>query len=212
MRVTKLEHACLRLTKSGQTLLVDPGGFTAPVEDLDDVIAVVLTHEHADHWTPAQLDRIRAARPDVPIYGPAGVVAAAVGYDIIEISPGDAREVGAFSLRFFGGTHAVIHESMPLVDNVGILVDETFYYPGDSYAVPDDTDIALLAAPIGAPWLKIGDAMDFVLAVAAPQVFATHDRTLSELGLGIGHGRLQWATEQRDGQYHRLHPGESIEI
>jgi hypothetical protein len=66
-------------------------------------------------------------------------------------------------MTFHGGRHSVIHSSIPVIDNVGVLVNDAFYYPGDSYAVPEGVDVA--RRPIGAPWLKIGEAIDFVLAV-----------------------------------------------
>ena len=77
MRVTKHEHACLRLDSEGKTLLIDPGSFTLPLDDLGTLVGVVLTHEHPDHWTPAQLDAIRSQAPSVPVFGPGGRVAAA---------------------------------------------------------------------------------------------------------------------------------------
>jgi hypothetical protein len=39
-------------------------------------------------------------------------------------------------MTFHGGRHSVIHSSIPVIDNVGVLVNDAFYYPGDSYAVP----------------------------------------------------------------------------
>lgn len=212
MRVTKHEHACLRLETAGKTLVIDPGSFTLPLQELADLIAVVITHEHPDHWTPEHLDRLRKAVPDVPVFGPAGVAAAASGYDITVVAPGDTVTVEPFTLSFHGGRHAVIHESIPVIDNVGVLVDDQFYYPGDSYAVPEGADVRLLAAPVGAPWLKIGEAMDFVLAVNPRRVFATHDMTLSRIGLGMGRARLQWAVEQGGGEFVALDPDDSAEV
>jgi len=212
MRVTKHEHACLRIESEGRTLLVDPGGFTLPLHDLRRVVGVVITHEHPDHWTPEHLQRLLDAFPDAPIFAPAGVAAAAAGFQISVVSPGDTVEVDPFTLEFFGGTHNVIHSSMPAVDNVGVLVDGTFYYPGDSYAVPKDVEVGLLAAPIGAPWLKIGEAMDFVLEVAPRHAFGTHEMTLSRIGLDMHRQRLTWATEQGGGEFVALEPGESIDL
>ncbi|MET0812519.1 MAG: MBL fold metallo-hydrolase [Microbacterium sp.] len=212
MRVTKLEHAALRVDLEGRTLIIDPGSFTMPLEDLSGLVAVVLTHEHPDHWTSDHLDRLRKAVPDVPIYGPQGVANAAAGFDVIVVNPGDTVTVEPFTLRFFGGSHAVIHESIPVIDNVGVLVNDALYYPGDSYAVPKGVEVGLLAAPIGAPWLKIGEAMDFVLAVAPRRAFGTHDMTLSVVGHNMHHARLTWATEQGGGEYLPLAPGESTEI
>ena len=212
MRVTKFEHATLTLVDAGRTLIIDPGSFTAPLGELEPVVAVVLTHEHPDHWTPDHLDRILGTFPGIPIYGPEGVAKAAAGYDITIVHPGDVVEAEPFRLEFFGGRHAVIHESIPVIDNVGVLVNDQFYYPGDSYAVPEGRDVKLLASPVGAPWLKIGEAMDFVLAVAPRRVFGTHDMTLSVAGRDMGRARLRWAAEQNGGELVELDPGLGTDI
>lgn len=212
MRVTKFEHATLTLIDARRTLVIDPGSYTAPLGDLDAVVAIVITHEHADHWTPDHLDRILDAFPDTPIFAPEGVARAAAGYDVTVVHPGDVVEVEPFHLEFFGGKHAVIHSSIPVIDNVGVLVNDEFYYPGDSFAVPGNRKVNLLAAPVGAPWLKIGDAMDFVLDVAPRQVFGTHDMTLSVIGRDLGRARLRWAAEQGGGELVELDPGDSIDV
>jgi len=211
MRVTKFEHATLTLSDSGRTIVIDPGSFTAPLGDLEGVVAIVITHEHADHWTADHLHRILEQFPATPIYGPEGVAGAADGFDVTVVHPGDVVEVEPFRLEFFGGTHAVIHRTIPVVDNVGVLVNDEFYYPGDSFTEPA-RPVKLLAAPVGAPWLKIGEAMDFVLAVAPRQVFGTHDLTLSIAGRDMGRGRLGWAAQQDGGELVVLDPGDSLDI
>ncbi len=133
-------------------------------------------------------------------------------YDVTVVAPGETVTVGPFTLAFYGGRHNVIHESIPVIDNVGVLVNGSFYYPGDSYAVPADADVQLLAAPVGAPWLKIGEAMDFVLAVAPRRAFGTHDMTLSPIGLGMGRQRLDWAVQQDGGSFVTLDPGDYTEV
>lgn len=212
MRVTKFEHASLRIDQNGETLLIDPGSFTTPLDDLGDVVAVVLTHEHPDHWTPEHLDRILRMAPGVPIFGPAGVARAAEGYEVTVVSPGETRTVGGFTLRFFGGTHEIIHSSIPVIENVGVLVNNELYYPGDSYAVPEGVEVGTLAAPLGAPWLKIGEAIDYVLAVKPRRAFGTHDMTLSVAGKTMHRQRLEWATQQGGGEFLVLEPGESLDI
>ncbi|GAA3762679.1 MBL fold metallo-hydrolase [Microbacterium kribbense] len=212
MRVTKHEHAALRIEAGGKELIVDPGTFTTPLSEVQNVVGVVVTHLHADHWTREHLDRILKGTGGVPIYGPVGFAAAAADYGITVVAPGDTIAVGPFTLEFFGGTHAVIHESIPVVDNVGVLVNDQFYYPGDSYAVPAGHDVRLLAAPVGAPWLKIGEAIDFVLAVAPRRAFGTHDMTLSVIGRTMGRERLKWAVEQGGGEFLELDPDDTADI
>ncbi|NYD55202.1 MBL fold metallo-hydrolase [Microbacterium pseudoresistens] len=210
MRVTKHEHATLRIEDHGETIIIDPGSFTIPLQDLEHLVAVVITHEHPDHWTPEHLERILDAAPDAVIYGPPAVAALAEGFSVQAVEPGDTITAGSFTLRFFGGMHEVIHSSLPVVENVGVLVNDELYYPGDSYAVPEGVEVDVLAAPLGAPWLRVGDAMDFVLAVRPRRAFGTHDMTLSVLGRGMHRQRLRWATEQNGGEFFELEPGDAL--
>ena len=211
MKLTKYEHSCLVLVKGDATLVIDPGVFTTPLGDIAGVVAIVITHEHADHWTPEQLSRILDRNPDARILGPAGVAAAAEGFTVEVVADGDEVTADPFSLKFFGGTHAVIHSSIPVVDNVGVLVDDSLYYAGDSYTVPP-VSVETLAAPIGAPWLKIGEAMDYVLAVAPKRSFPVHEAVLSQIGKTMTQDRIAWATQQGNGEFFVLEPGESTDL
>ena len=212
MRITKQEHACLILESSGKTLVIDPGVFTTALVGLTDVVAVVITHEHGDHWTADQLTRILRRSPGAKLYGPEGVALAATDFDITIVKDSDTIDAEPFSLRFFGEKHAVIHSSIPIVDNVGVLVNGSLYYPGDSYTVPEGIEVDVLAAPVGAPWLKIGDAIDFVLAVRPRRAFATHEMVLSTAGKAMGGDRLKWAVEQGGGEYVALEPGDTLDV
>jgi L-ascorbate metabolism protein UlaG (beta-lactamase superfamily) len=210
MKVTKYEHACLFVSVGDDILVIDPGMFLTP-PDFTGVVGVVITHEHGDHWTDDQLSRILEKSPHAKIYGPAGVAAAAKDFEINVVKAGDTVEVESFTLAFYGEKHAVIHESVPVPDNVGVLVNGELYYGGDSYTVPD-VKVGTLAAPIGAPWLKIGDAMDYVLEIKPERAFYAHDMTLSVAGKKMHAERLQWATEQGGGAFFPLEVGESIDI
>ncbi|QCR18797.1 MBL fold metallo-hydrolase [Agrococcus sp. SGAir0287] len=210
MEITKHVHACLVLRKGDEALVVDPGMLT-PDFDVDGLVGIVVTHEHADHWTPEHLRRLQDASGGVPIVAPAGVAAAASDFDVDVVGPGDERTLGSFALRFFGGRHAEIHSSIPLVDNVGVMVDDALYYPGDSFAVPD-RPVELLATPCGAPWLKIGEAMDFVLDVAPRRTFATHEQPISSFGRQMADDRIRWAVEQGGGEHHVVEPGTVLTV
>jgi L-ascorbate metabolism protein UlaG (beta-lactamase superfamily) len=211
VKVTKYEHAALVVESADRKLVIDPGNFLTP-PDFANTAAVVITHEHADHWTPENLRRILEISPDAAIYGPQGVATAAEGFDVHVVADGDEVEAGPFTLRFFGAKHNEIHSSLPIVDNVGVLVNGELFYPGDSYTVPDGVAVGTLAAPVGAPWLKIGEAMDYVLAVHPKRAFYAHDMTLSVAGRTMQADRLKWATEQNGGTWMPLEVGESIDL
>ena len=219
MQLTKREHACLVIEKAGARLVIDPGSFTLPVDDALGVVAIVITHEHGDHWTTEQIARIREKNPDARIFGPAGVATAVAhaatdvvaGFVVETVAHGDTIEVEPFTLAFFGSAHAIIHESIAVIDNVGVLVNDSVYYPGDSYTLPD-RPVEVLAAPIGAPWLKLGDVMDFVIAVAPKNTVPVHEMVLSVIGKQLAHELVGRAAAQCGSEFTVLEPGESLSV
>jgi L-ascorbate metabolism protein UlaG (beta-lactamase superfamily) len=212
MKLTKLEHAALVLEASGQKLFIDPGSFTTALTDTANAAAIVITHEHADHWTPEQLNRVITMNSGIPIYGPAGVAAAAGDIPVNVVAQGDVVEAGPFTLRFFGEKHAVIHSSIPVIDNVGVLVNDELFYPGDAFTIPEDVAVKTLAVPAGAPWLKIAEVIDYVLAVKPVRTFPTHEMGLSRGGKDLANARIKDATEQNGGTFFPLEPNESLDL
>jgi L-ascorbate metabolism protein UlaG (beta-lactamase superfamily) len=210
MKLTKYEHACLVLEQNGETLVIDPGSFTRDLVELSGVVAIVITHQHADHWTPAQLDHIIAANPGVTIFGPDGVTRSAADYAVTTVIPGEKITVGPFTLEFFGGIHATIHSSIPVIDNVGVLVNRLLYYAGDSFSTPG-VPVDTLAVPAGAPWMKIAEAMDYVTAIAPRQSFPTHEMVLSPAGKTMSNDRIAAMTTLVDGTFFALEPGDTLE-
>lgn len=203
MKVTKYQHACFTVENEGQVLVVDPGNYSSDFIAPENVTCVVITHQHPDHFDPELLAGIFDKNDDVLVIGPADVI------DKIEIenkktvSPGEQISVGSFDLEFFGGVHALIHSSMPRVQNIGVLVNGLVYYPGDSLDVPN-CSIDTLAIPVAAPWLKIGEAMDFLLAVKPRFAFPTHDAITNDSGKALADRLIGSLAEQHDIEYTRL--------
>ena len=212
MKVTKLEHSCLIVESAGRSVVVDPGSLTTAVVGISNAVAIVITHEHADHWTAEQLTRILDLSPDARIFGPAGVAAAASGFEITVVTDGDVHEVGPFRLRFFGSRHAVIHPSIPVVDNVGVLINDELYYAGDSFTIPEGVTVGTLAVPASAPWMKIAEAMDYVLAVKPRRSFPVHEMLLSVAGKALSNTRIKDVTEAAGGEFFPLEPNGTIDL
>ena len=216
MKLTKLEHAALILELSGKKLYIDPGSFTIALTGTANAVAVVITHEHADHWTPEQLGRIVEMNSDLRIFAPAGVeraiAAVNADLDVTTVQAGDTVLVAPFTLRFFGATHAVIHESIPVIDNVGVLVNDELYYAGDAFTIPEGVEVGTLAVPAAAPWMKLSEAMDYVLAVKPKRSFTTHEMLLSRAGKELSNARIQGVTEQGGGEFFPLEPGDSLDL
>ncbi|MFV0253603.1 MAG: MBL fold metallo-hydrolase [Beutenbergiaceae bacterium] len=210
MRIVKREHACMVVTENGQSLLIDPGGWTAPLDDVETVVAVVVTHTHADHWTPDHLASLRQRFGQAPVFGPADLTQA-TEVDISVVASGSEQQVGPFRLRFYGGEHARIHASIPPIQNVGVMVNDRFAYGGDAL-VPPDGRPEVLAVPASAPWLKLGEVMDYLIDIRPEHTLAVHDALLSPVGLTLTNTLLAKAAESIGATHHRLTPGEHLEV
>lgn len=213
MRITKYGHACIVLEEQGQKLVIDPGGWTGDFGPLEAISTAVITHNHADHFDATQLQKIIQANPGVQIYGAEEVAAEGKDLHILPVNGGQDAESGPFHLRFFGEMHALIHQSFPPVPhNVGVLVNDMFYDPGDSFTVPLGTAVKALAVPVSAPWLKMSEVVDFVQAVRPKQCIATHNALLSEIGQGLADHWLEAACKATGARYTSLKIGESLDI
>jgi L-ascorbate metabolism protein UlaG (beta-lactamase superfamily) len=211
MRMTKFGHACVRLETGDHTIVLDPGGFTEP-EAVDGATAVLITHEHADHYSA---DHLR--RTDAPIHTIAAVAAKIreEAPDLAErvsvASPGQQFDPGVPTTAV-GEKHAIIHPEMQHFDNSGYLlaVEELrIFHPGDSLTVPEEA-VDLLLLPVSAPWLKVSECIDFARDVGAQRSVAIHDKVYSELGLKMIDQHLSRMLGERAQTYVRLRAGQDL--
>jgi L-ascorbate metabolism protein UlaG (beta-lactamase superfamily) len=188
--VTHLGHSCLLVEAGGVRLLIDPGSFTPGFEELTDLDAIVITHQHIDHVDPERILPLVAGNPGATVHAEpqAAQQLADRGVAVTPLAPDDVVALGSLTVSGGGGQHAVIHPEIPRVGNTGITLagegEPTLFHPGDSLAhVPPGVDV--LALPLSAPWSKFSETADFARAVAAPRLFPIHDAVLSPPGRGV---------------------------
>ncbi|TQJ60556.1 L-ascorbate metabolism protein UlaG (beta-lactamase superfamily) [Arthrobacter sp. SLBN-83] len=218
MKLTKYTHACVRLEKEGGVLVLDPGTFSESAEALEGAQAVLVTHEHADHLdTEAVVEALQKDK-DLALYAPEGVAGQLRGEApdaadrIHAVEPGSSFQAAGFDIRSFGGQHALIHPQIPMVANIGFLVDGNVYHPGDSFIIPDGLEVQTLLVPLHAPWSKSAEVVDFVIGVRAPRAFQIHDGLLNDNGLGIVEGHVKRIGAKYGTEYRHLAPRESVEV
>jgi len=196
--VTKYTHACVRLEAHGATLVVDPGAWSEPME-LRGADAVLITHEHSDH-----IDVLRLTGLGAPVYAPAG--ADISGPNITWVQPGETFTAAGFTIQAVGGKHATIYGDQPACVNLGYIIDDRLYHPGDSLYVPERS-VETLLVPLQASWLKTAEAIEFVKAVAPERAFGIHDGQLNERGLASTNA---WIGEEGGHGYRWLLPGQQL--
>lgn len=210
MRISKYEHALLVVEQAAAQLVIDPGSYSN-LPALQNVVAVVFTHLHDDHTSLEHAQTISRNFPAVKMFGTQEVVEKLTGLDVQAVYHGDHYEVGPFQIDFYGDLHQVIHRSIPLVQNVGVMINSRLYYPGDSYTFPEQS-VEILACPTSAPWLRISDVIDFLDLIRPKKCFATHNALLSEQGHALQNNRVQQIVEKHGGEFRYLNVGESWQL
>lgn len=180
MRITHFGHACLLVETATARLLIDPGTYSAGFEAVRGLTAVLITHQHFDHLDTERLPALLAANPQAQLVadtGSAGQLTSA-GFTATAVQPGERLDLGGSTVETVGGLHATVHPDVPVVPNVGYLVDGTLLHPGDSFSVPQ-RPVDVLALPTGAPWLKASEAIDYLRAVAPRVAVPIHEKVLA---------------------------------
>ncbi|MFJ4682397.1 MBL fold metallo-hydrolase [Streptomyces sp. NPDC088789] len=187
MRLTKKSHACVRLEKDGRTLVLDPGGFSEEDAALG-ADALLVTHEHPDHFHEGRLRAALEADPAAEIWTLRSVaeqLTAAFPGRVHTVGDGDTFTAAGFDVQVHGELHAVIHPELPRVTNVGYLIDGgRVFHPGDALTVPDHP-VETLLAPVQAPWNKISEVIEYVREVGPQRVYDIHDALLTDLARPI---------------------------
>lgn len=201
--ITSWGHACIGIERDGRRLVIDPGTFS-DLAVLDDADAIVITHDHVDHLAVDPVAAAVAERPGLEVWGPESVITqlldAEVPADRLHVvTAGEVLTVAGLPVRTLGHEHQLIHPDVPRPENIGYLVDERYFHPGDGLTEPD-VPVQVLFVPVAAPWLKLAEAIDYVRAVHPRIAVPIHDAILSEPGQGLADrlvGGLGGAAEYR---------------
>lgn len=189
MEITHLGHACVLLETGGVRLLIDPGGFAEDFGGVRELDAIVVTHQHADHLDTARVPALVAANSAAVVLCDPDSLPILTELDIdARTHPEEGTTLGSVHIQPIGEVHALIHDDIPRISNVGVRVSggdgPTFYHPGDSLD-GDPGSVDVLAFPLQAPWQRSRDMTAFLRRLAAPLAFPIHDGLLADVGRNL---------------------------
>lgn len=212
LRFVKHGHACVEVQRGRNRIVVDPGAL-GDVPQVDDCVAVLLSHGHYDHASRPVLEQ--AAEAAVPIYGPSDLIAL-VGSEtlagrVTALRPGERRTIGGFHLEVVGGRHATLHPERPGPENLGYLIDSRILITGDEHPSVK-TPVDVLVTPVDAPWLRAVDLIEYVREVKPSVVIGVHDGLLNDAGLAVADSVLGSLTSEGAGKALRLASGRHFDL
>ena len=215
MELTCWGQSGVRIARDGQALAIDPGAFTDEAI-FDGVQAVLITHEHIDHVVPEKLAPRVAENPELLLWAPDPIAqqlidAGAPAERVQRVAAGDTFTAAGLEVSVIGRDHAQIHPLIPIAANVAYLIEGALLHPGDSFTqAPPGISPTVLLLPVGGPWLKLSDSIDYLHAVGPEIAVPVHDAMLTDAGRGLADRIVSGLAGST--QYRRLGVGEPLTI
>jgi len=176
MKITKFGHACLLIEEKDLRIILDPGSYSSLQDNVKNIDVILITHEHHDHVSIDSVKKVLQNNPQAKIITNKGVGALLekenIPYQLLE--DGQSTSEKGVAIEGFGNKHAIIHSSMPAIENTGYMIANRLFYPGDAFIKPTKP-VEILALPVGGPWMKISEAIDYGLEIKPKIWFAVHE-------------------------------------
>lgn len=190
MQLTQLGHSCLLVEIAGQRLLIDPGTFS-DFEEVAELDAILVTHQHADHLDLERLPALLKRNPGAAVHADPESVQILLGKEILATPTvaGQTFAIGDVEITPAGAQHAVITQYVPRIANVGLYLtapgDASLFHPGDALDAQVPGDVDVLATQVSAPWCAVKESVEFVRRIAPSMVVPIHDALLTDAGREI---------------------------
>lgn len=199
MQITHLGHSCLLIETGGQRILIDPGNFS-DFSQVQDLTLILATHQHPDHLDSETVPALLEANPKAQVVlEPAAAMtlrhaAPNLAARVKQLEPYEPLVKGRMKITPVGDQHAFIHDYVPRIHNLGLVIEaegRKLFHPGDALDATGKCleDIDILCVPINAPWARVADTVEFVRSMQPKAVIPIHDALLQPQGraMYLGH-------------------------
>ncbi len=214
MNITRYGHSCLLVEENGVRVLTDIGTMNE-MPDAASISAIVISHDHADHFDISKIQEVLKTSPDAQVitHAAVGEKLKEAGINFVAIEPGESISVNGFTIESYGTDHAKIYGDMPQCRNTGFLLGGKLFMPGDAVHDVPPKPVEILALPTGGPWMKLSEAIDYAKAVKPKGAFPIHDALYNDQVRTGMLGSMFANFLSSDGiEFVNLQPGESREF
>lgn len=183
MKITKFGHCCLLIEEKGVRILTDPGIYSTQQNEVKNIDVILITHEHADHCHVDSLKALLKNNPQAQVItnNDVGALLTKEGISFGLVEDGQKADIRGVLIEGFGRDHALIHASIPQIQNTGYFIDGKIFYPGDAFVIPGKP-VEILALPVAGPWMRLAEAIDYALEIKPQTCFPVHEGMLKQPG------------------------------
>ncbi len=188
MHIKKIGHCCLVIDIDGKRIVTDPGMFTNAQNELGNIDAILITHEHQDHLHVPSVQAMLAKNPQAVVVTNGGVGAQLTLANVpFMLAEGRGKaEVRGVSFEAFDCRHEEIYGEIGQVQNTAYMVAGSLLLPGDSFFKPEPP-VEILALPVAGPWCRRPDAIRYGLAVKPKKALPVHEAMIIKEARGLAH-------------------------
>jgi len=183
MKITKFGHCCLLIEENGVRILTDPGTYSTQQSEVKNIDFILITHEHADHFHVDSLKALLKNNPRAKVITNKSVGALleenSIAFSLVE--DGQNFDADGVLIEGFGKDHALMHTSIPPIQNTGYFIADKLFYPGDAFTNPGK-QVEVLALPVAGPWMRLLEAIDYAVEVKPKICFPVHEGILKQPG------------------------------
>ncbi|HSX44987.1 MAG TPA: MBL fold metallo-hydrolase [Candidatus Saccharimonadales bacterium] len=174
MRLTKFVHACVLAEEGDKVALFDPGSFSwdsglINIDNLNKLDAIVITHEHFDHFHLPAIQALVKKFPNVQIITTPSVVKQLSENGIQNASSEGNEFIKIFSTK----RHAPLAPFGEAPENIAVHFADKLTVGGDRHDLEESKEILALTAT--APWGSMLEAANMALKLKPKSIFPVHD-------------------------------------
>ena len=208
LKITKFIHSCLLVETPDRVALFDPGGMSEaalPVDKLDRLDDIFITHIHGDHLSVPLLKQLIAKFPTVRITSTDEVVKQLVTEGI------KATPTPPAGVSFFESPHEDVSPMFGQPpQEIGIHYLDVLSDPGDSHSFHETK--AVLALPVTAPWGSSNRALNLALELKPKHVLPIHDWHWNDQARAQTYDLFERILGEKGITFHKLETGQPVEI
>jgi len=182
MHLTHLGHACVLIEIDGTGVLIDPGSLSTATT-ARGVDAMLFTHSHVDHLDTAAVAELLQSNSTSDIVADSASAQILQDADVKDVTVVDSAtsahlEVAGIGINATTVPHATIHCELPSPVNNTYLIADSILHPGDAFWNPG-RPVGVLLLPIGGPWMKLSESIDYLRAVSPKVAIPIHQGGLA---------------------------------